>query len=246
MFFSSTFLNCQKNVFTVAFSPVSLGTSKLRFWTRPESPSWTTSARSVLETGTGVIGSKDDESGNAFHLIQATSGIRPTRKANGGFLCNATALYTNAAIGAWSGDFDVWAVVKYNTMQNDYRVMEVNSDTGLGLLQATPDKVRFSVANSTAPYGLASATALSSIHILHGSRVGTTATIQIDSATAATQTVTGSAIANTPLYVGLSYLSGVGANVDHHEIAVCAGLTSGERSNMNTYFANRLSSGIYY
>jgi len=241
MFFSSTFLNCQKNT----FNPASLGSAKLRLWTRPESPSWTTSARSVLEKGTGLIGSKDDESGNGFHLIQATSGLRPTRKTNGGFVCNMTALYTNAAIGAWSGDFDVWCVVKYNSMQNDYRIMEVNSDTSFGLLQATPDKVRFSVANSTPPYGLASATSLSSIHVLHGYRVGTTATIQIDNATAASQTVTGSAIANTPLYVGLSYLSGVGAFIDHHEIVVCAGLTTNERTSMNTYFASRLSSGVY-
>jgi len=233
------------NALVAAFAPTDLGTSKLRLWTRPESSAWQTSARATLETGTGVIGAKDDESGNGFHLIQATSGLRPTRKSNGGFLCNATALYTNAAIDAWAGDFDVWCVVKYNSMQNDYRVMEVNSDTGFGLLQATPDKVRFSVANSTAPYGLASATSLSAIHVLHGSRVGTTATIQIDSAASATQTVTGSAIANTPLYVGLSYLGGVGANVDHHEIAVCAGLNSGERASMDAYFAARLAAGVY-
>lgn len=246
MFFGSTFLNCQKKPGGPAFSPVSLGTAKLRFWTKPESLCYTTSARSVLETGTGVIGSKDDESGNNFHLIQATSGSRPTRKTNGGFYCNAKSLYTNAAVGAWSGDFDVWAVFKALSVNDNYRFMEVSYDTGFGLLQSAPNSVKFACAKPGAPYGFDSPSTIgTSIHVIHAWRIGTTALLSIDGGTPSTDTVTGSALTDTAFFVGLSNADSFGAEADHHEIAICTGLTSGDRASMDGYFATRLSSGIY-
>ena len=247
MFFGSTFLNGQINVYgSPPFVPTDLGTTKLRFWTRPESQSWTTSARSVLETGTGVIGSKDDESGNGFHLIQATSGSRPTRKTNGGFYCSAKALYTNAAVGAWSGDFDVWAVFKAISVNDNYRFMEVSYATGFGLLQSAPNSVKFACANPVAPYGFDSPSTIgTSIHVIHAWRIGTTALLSIDGGAPSTDTVTGSALTDTAFFVGLSNAGSFGAEADHHEIAICTGLTSGNRIDMDYYFYNRLSSGIY-
>lgn len=234
----------QARGYAASFAPTDLGTSKLKLWTRPESSAWQTSARSTLETGTGVIGAKDDDSGNARHLLQTSSGLRPTRKSNGGFYCNATAL-ASPALGAWAGDFDVWMAFKSVTYSTNYRVADADFTTGFGILQSV-DRVRFSCANASAPYGTDAAAAISAgVHIVHCWRAGTTASISVDGAAPATATVTGSALSDNPMVVGLSTSLAYGAEIDMHEIAVCAGISAGERTSMDAYFATRLSSGVY-
>lgn len=229
---------------SAAFSPSDLGTAKLKVWTRPESVAYQTSARSVVESGTGLIGSKDDDSGNAAHLLQANSALRPNRTTPGAAkYSGTTALYT-PILGAWAADFAVFCVVKPNVSSASYdRILEVNNASGFYLGWGGPGSNIFNAYLAGTAINSA-AQSVGAVHTVIVYRFGTTGGLIVNGGTAITNTVSGSAFTDTELYLGTSPL-GAGFDEDIYEVGVVKDATSGDITNLSAYLAARVTAGAY-
>lgn len=233
------------------FSPGDYASSKLRLWLRPESAKWQTSARSTAETGTGVIGAWDDDSGNGFHALQATFGSRPSRKTNGGVAFNGSVtMQTNSALGAWTGDYAVLSVFHMTTTPaaNNPRMVEINSSTGYSLTQSLTAGYVISNGGEGSPsFGQTLAASIGSIHTCLDYRMGTVHGTSIDGVAATTNTVTSAALTDTAL--NLAYSVGFPGNVftgNLHEIVVVKSPTSGDLLDLASYLSSRVTAGVYY
>lgn len=226
------------------WSPLVLGTAKLKFWTTPEADAYQTSARAVVESGTGLVGSKNDDSGNAAHLLQANNAARPNRTTPGAVKCSAvTALYT-PILGAWAADFAVFCVVKPNVSSASYdRILEVNNASGFYLGWGGPGSNIFNAYLAGTAINSAAQT-VGAVHTVVIYRLGTTGGIIVNGGTATTATVSGSAFTDTELYLGTSPL-GAGFDEDIYEVGVVKDATSGDVTNISGYLAARVTAGAY-
>ena len=233
------------------FRPSDLGSTKLRFWIRPESLMWTTSGGTTVAVATDPIGKVFDESGNGLDVTQPTSGKRPTRRTNGGIALSGDQWLVGVALGAWAADYCVGVVCKSTSSSSYERITEVDYSVGhaITMLNDASGQSKAAVADSGAPYGLINTTSLgSSIRTLFDSRVGTTHAYSVDGGTAVTATVTGAALNNGAFYLaalpsapGTPY-SMVG---DLHEVFVVASPTADDLANLKAYLAARVASGVY-
>lgn len=227
-----------------SFLPSDLGTAKLKVWPRPESTDYQTDARAVVESGTGLVGSQNDDSGNANHLLQSNTSARPSRVASGALrYSGTTALYT-PVLGAWAADFAVFCVVKPNVASASYdRILEVNNASGFYLGWGGSGSNIFNAYLAGTAINSAAQT-VGSVHTVIVYRLGTTGGLIVNGGTATTTTVSGSALTDTALYLGTSPL-GAGFDEDIYEVGVVKDATSGDVTNISGYLAARVTAGAY-
>lgn len=239
-----------------AFVPSDLGSSKLRFWHRPESTKYQDSGRTTLASSTSdPIGSATDESGNGFHAQQTVSGNRPTRRANGGIDFSGSQWLVAPALGAWAADYVVIAVVRSTSSASYERITETDYSLGhaLTMLNDGSGQSKSAAYDPSPPYGMVNTTAINSgIHTLFDSRVGTTHEYQIDGGTPASRTLTGpqtGALNNGSFYIGTLAanpgLGGFSMVGDGHEYIVVAAPSAGDITNLKAYLAARVIAGAY-
>ena len=231
-----------KNVFTSSWTPASLSSTNLRFWTRPESLKWQNAARTTPANTAGQsVYVSDDESGNALHAVQ---GAQPTYKTNGGLYYNSQYMIT-PALGAWTGDFAVAIVAKTITHVATAGVLSVDFATAFNImLDATSWLIASGIGSASPPYGqITSSFSLGTIHSLIETRVGTALETSIDGLAPGTATVSSASLPNTSLFIGSNqYTNYIG---DIHEIIVIASPSGGDITNLKAYLATRMSSGVY-
>lgn len=226
------------------WSPLDLGSTKLRLWTRPESQKYTTSARAAPENGTGVVGSISDESGNNNHIDQPTAGLRPSRRANGSVAFSGSTYLLAPALGAWAGDFAVVLVANATVAPsgNNPRIVSVEDLAGFAVIQSPSNVLLVRPPGA----GVSSTWTVNAIHTLLASRSGTTMSASIDGGAATTAGSAGGALTNNTFGVGYSPGFAGNAFVGHiHELIVVASPTAGDLLNLASYVAARVTAGVY-
>ncbi len=227
-----------------AFSPIDLGTAKLKVWSRPESTDYQTDARAVVESGTGLVGSQNDDSGNANHTLQSNTSARPSRVASGALRYSATTQLYTPVLGAWAADFAVFCVVKPNVSSVSYdRILEVNPGSGFYLGWGGPGSDIFNAILAGTAINSAAQT-VGNVHTVLVYRLGTTGGLIVNGGTAITGTVSGAAFTDTLLALGTGP-SGAGFDCTIYETGVVKDATSGDLTNISSYLAARVTAGAY-
>ena len=228
---------------TRSWIPSDVGSTKLRLWLRPEGDKYTTSARSVLETGTGAIGSWTDESGNTLHANQVTSGNRPSRRANGGILFAGANFLNFPAVGAWAANYVVALVGNSTAGPGGVtpRLLSVDDAAGVAVNQVATPNLLVSGGEGAPNYGTTvGGWTLNAVHTLLSKRTGTVHSISVDGAAPVTSTVPSSALTNnagglgySPAYPGNIFMGHI------HEVIIHANPTPRELAIPRAYLPDR-------
>lgn len=222
----------------VAFSPTDLGTN-LRNNPRKGNTRHQDSARTTLVTASGQpVGGWTDSASVALHPLQSSAGARPLEAAGrDGAVFDGAKFLVTPNLGAFAADFFVGMVLTPATLAAGYvRFLErVGSGGGVYLGTASGlDLVAF--VNGTPSTAVAFNAGVK--HWIALARIGTTARLYVDSATAAqTWSVSSAAIPDAPTIIGGPDGSGALYDGIIHEYVIAKDVTGGDVTNLLAYMA---------
>lgn len=220
-----------------AFAPTDLGTNT-RLWLRSGGTRYQDTARTSLVTASAQnVKSWTDSGAVGLHPSENTNPpVEPAGRD--GAMYNGARLLVTPALGAFAADFFVGVVFTATTLASGYvRILERGaSGAGVYLGTVSGNDLTAFVEGTMSSIVSCSTGAK---HWAAITRVGTTAKLYLDSATAVdTWSVAGAAIGDLPTVVGASD-GGGGPAFDGkiHEVVVVKSVSAGDITNLLAYLA---------
>lgn len=255
---SATFSGVQLSDVAVDGTPATFSPSdiaNLRFWLKADGTLWQDSARTTPVTSDAdPVGAWDDESGNSFHVIQATAGSRPTYKTN---IQNGMAVVrfdgtddvlrgSHSAVWNTGADHTIFTAIKAKVPGGGQIVTDCATDSGLdrrGWQFASSSALIFrdgvgggNVGNTNITDGV--------WFVFTGIINGANSRVYVDGANVATGTMsTDTTASSSPIAVGSRYVSpsaGQFLNSDIGEMIIYNGaLSDTDRESVESYLRTR-------